>query len=429
MNITYIAAGAAGSYCGACMRDVVLARGLTARGHDVQLLPMYTPLRADGPDVSADRVFLGGINAYLQDKSAIFRHTPAFLDRLLDNRLLLKLVSRFAIKTRPQDLGGMTVSVLRGPDGRQRKEVDKVVRYLEECPRPDVINLTNSLLSGLVPAMRERLDVPLVCTLQGEESFIGEFDEPHRSQAIDLLRQHARAIDLFIAQGEAHADEMTEFLAVEPERIQVVRPGVDLELYSEPEARAREPFRIGYLSRIAPEKGLDVLCDAFRIIEARRPGQAILCIAGEIRGPNKLFWKSLRADLDRHGLLDRVEYVGAPDGPEKVRFLRSCSIFAVPSRLPERRAMAWLEAMAAGLPVVAPDRGVFPEIVSLTGGGVVVPTDTPEALADATSKLQDDPDQADRLGRSARAGVVEHFSGDRMVTDTLAAYEKLIAVS
>ena len=73
MHIVYLAAGAAGKYCGACNRDVALVRALTGRGHEVQLLPLYTPLRVEGDDPSAGHVFMGGINAYLQQHSALFR--------------------------------------------------------------------------------------------------------------------------------------------------------------------------------------------------------------------------------------------------------------------------------------------------------------------------------------------------------------------
>ena len=102
MRITYITAGAAGRYCGACHRDVALAKGLIARGHDVQLLPVYTPIRVEGSDPSADRVFLGGINAYLQQHVALLRHTPAFLERWLDDPRLLSWVAARAISTDPQ---------------------------------------------------------------------------------------------------------------------------------------------------------------------------------------------------------------------------------------------------------------------------------------------------------------------------------------
>ena len=294
MRIVYIAAGAAGSYCGACARDVALCRGLIARGHEVLLVPLYTPLRSDVPLPRAERVFYGGINAWLQDRSRLFRKTPRFVDWLFDRSWLLNLVSR-AIETRPEKLGAMTVSVLRGADGSQRKELEHLIRFLESGPRPEVINLTNSLLSAIAPEIKRRLAVPLFCTLQGEESFVARLPQPYRDEAAALMRRHARNFDRLFSSGEAHANQMSEFLAVPRERIQVVRPGVDAATYPPAERRVRAPFRIGFLSRVSPAKGLDILVEAFILLAKRRPGNdAVLVVAGEAAGSNSGFLDRLR---------------------------------------------------------------------------------------------------------------------------------------
>src|SRR5207245_7220242 len=143
MKIAYITAGAAGMYCGSCMHDNTLVAALTAQGHDALLIPTYTPIRTDEVDVSQKRVFLGGINVYLQQKLGLFRHTPWFLDRLLDANGLLRWVSRFAVKTQAEELGELAVSVLQGEHGFQRKEVDKLAAWLADEVRPDIVNLTN----------------------------------------------------------------------------------------------------------------------------------------------------------------------------------------------------------------------------------------------------------------------------------------------
>jgi hypothetical protein len=89
MRIAYIAAGAAGMYCGSCMHDNTLVLALQKMGVDIALIPTYTPLRTDEQNVSIDRVFYGGINVYLQEKLGLFRHTPWFVDKLFDRRALL----------------------------------------------------------------------------------------------------------------------------------------------------------------------------------------------------------------------------------------------------------------------------------------------------------------------------------------------------
>lgn len=354
MRITCIAAGAAGSYCGACTRDVTLARRLTARGHKVIMLPLYTPLRTDGPDPSMRRVFYGGINTYLQQRSAFFRKMPAFIDWLFDRPWLLKLVARSAIETQPENLGDMTVSVLRGSNGRQQKEFAKLLRFLEHEEHPDIVNLSNSLLSAIAPELKRRLGVPVVCTLQGGDAFVMRLPQPQRRQAIDLLRHHAGFLDMLVSPGERYADEMSEFLAVPRDRIRVIRPGIECAHYVGPRQNTQEPFRIGFLSRLSPAKGLDILVEAFILLERERPGSFMLCAAGEVRGPNAKFLARLRLRLADAGLADRFEYVGEPGFEEKVRFLKNCSVFCVPTRHPEQDGIAYLEAMAAGVPVMAP---------------------------------------------------------------------------
>src|SRR5206468_435458 len=131
MRIAYITAGAAGMFCGSCLHDNTLVSALIAQGHDALLVPTYTPIRTDETDVSRGPVFFGGVNVYLEQKVPLFRRTPWFLDRLLNARWLLRWVSRFAAKTRAEELGELALSMLRGQHGFQRKEIDKLVYWLE----------------------------------------------------------------------------------------------------------------------------------------------------------------------------------------------------------------------------------------------------------------------------------------------------------
>ena len=93
MKVAYVTAGAAGMYCGTCIHDNTMASALKDQGHNVSLIPTYTPTRTDEENISLDRVFYGGINVYLQQKLAFFRHTPWAFDRLLDNTSLLNSLS------------------------------------------------------------------------------------------------------------------------------------------------------------------------------------------------------------------------------------------------------------------------------------------------------------------------------------------------
>jgi len=422
MRIVYIAAGAAGSYCGACTRDVDVVRGLRDRGHDVLMVPLYTPLQTDGPDPSTGHVYYGGVNVYLQQHVGLFRHTPAMLDRWLDSPGLLRWVSRRSVSTEAADLGPMTVSVLQGADGRQRKELRRLVRFLKREARPDVIVLTNSLLSGLAPALRDEVGSKVVCALQGEETFVSELGAPHADEARTQIRLNAEAVDLFVATSPAHAREMAAWLDVDPERVEVLPAGVQADTYAPTAARRCEPFRVASLSRLSPEKGLDVLFDAF----PRLAGRALLTLAGQVPGAQAAFWRDLQSQAQQDGWADRLDYRGVLDMAGKVAFLHEANVFVLASRIPERRGMAVLEALAAGVPVVVSDRGGLPEIVERTGGGVVVPAEDASALADALTALCDDPARADRLGAAGREGVQEHFSASAMVERTVRCFERLL---
>ena len=425
MRIVYLAAGAGGTYCGACMRDTALARGLAAAGHDVEFLSLYAPVKADHAPPGPCRVFFGGINVYLEQVSGLFRHTPAFLHRLFDASWLLDFVGSRALDTRPEDLGEMTVSVLRGPRGKQRGELKRLVDALTAEKPPDVVNITNSLLSAVAPALKKRLDVPVVCNLQGEDAFVERLGEPYRQQATALIREHAASVDVFIAPGEAYADRMTAFLAVDRARIRVIRPGIDLAPFQGEADRPSDVFRIGYLSRITPEKGIDLLCEAFRLLEANAPGRQELTVAGEAGKLGRRLWEDETRRFDEAGIAQRVTYLGTLDFAQKVAFLKRLSVFSVPSRQSERQAMATLEALASGVPVVMPDSGVYPEILSLTGGGVLTAPDDPHALADALAALRDDPARTRLLAASAVAGAHEHFSDSALAANTAELYEAL----
>src|SRR5262245_26643634 len=119
MRIAYITAGAANMFCGSCMKDNTLAAALQRQGHDALLIPTYTPIRTDEEDVSDSRIFFGGVNVYLQQKSVLFRHTPRFFDRFLDNKALLRWAAQKAVKTDAANLADLTLSMLDGSHGKQ----------------------------------------------------------------------------------------------------------------------------------------------------------------------------------------------------------------------------------------------------------------------------------------------------------------------
>ncbi len=428
MRIAYLTAGTAGMYCGACSRDLTVIRGLLKRGHDVHATPLYTPVKIEGREpLPLTDVFLGGINVYLQQQAPLFGQAPLLLRRLLDRPALLNFASRFAVSTRAADLGPMTVSVLSGSEGKQRQELRRLLDFLSREPKPDLVVITNSLLSAVAPEVKRELGAAVVCGLQGEEDFLGQMPEPYRSQGQALLRRHSAAVDLFISPYAAHAEKMAAYLGVAPERIRVVPTALEVERYRHQSARVREPFTVGYLGVITPGKGLDLLVEAW-IRLVREQNRAVrLRVAGKVL--DKAYWRAVRARIRAAGLVAQKEYLGEVDFERKRQFLRSLSVLCQPSRFPEARGLVAMEAMASGVPVVVPRRGVFPEMMGLTGGGLMVEPENPSALAEALARLQDNPEQADRLGQQGAQAIARHYAADQVVERTLAVFEEAVRLA
>ena len=426
MRIAYISAGAGGMFCGSCLHDNTLAAALTALGHEALLIPCYTPLHTDEPDVSYRRVFLGGINAYLQQKLALFRYTPRFLDRVLDARPLLRWAAGFAVRTQAQDLADLAISVLRGEHGKQRKEVARLVDWLADDLKPDIVLFSNVLLSGIVHPLRERLPVPVLATLQGDDVFLDALPAESRETALNLVRDHCKEIDGFIATSRYYADFMAEYLAIPRQRIDVVYPGLNLQGHGLPRPeRPGVPFTIGYFARICPEKGLHNLVEAFcRLRQAPGSPRTRLRVSGWLGANQRAFFADQTARLQSAGLLDDVTHVESPDHASKVRFMQQIDVLSVPTVYREPKGLYILEALANGVPVVQPGHGSFPELIEATGGGVLVPPDDPDALAAALAKLRDDHAEREKLGQRGKQAVFERFHARAMAEATLAVLGK-----
>jgi glycosyltransferase involved in cell wall biosynthesis len=269
VRILSFTGGAGAMYCGSCLRDNALAAALLARGHDVVLTPVYKPTRTDERNVSQEQVFFGGISVFLEQQVPLFRHTPRFLDRLWDSPRVISLASKRQIKVDPKSLGEMTVSMLRGEAGFQAKEIVKLLAWLRQEPAFDVINLPYALLLGLAEPLKRELKVPICCTLQGEDLFLDGLGASHRDQSLSLIRAASRHVDAFLPVSEYYRQFMAYYLGLAREKMHLVRLGINMEGY-EPKSAARgDVFTIGYLARIAPEKGLHVLGDAYLALRAR----------------------------------------------------------------------------------------------------------------------------------------------------------------
>lgn len=426
MKILSITAGAAGMYCGSCLRDNALAAELMRRGHDVMLLPLYTPTLTDETNVSQEKVFFGGISVYLQQHLGLFRRTPWLLDRLWDSSAALKAASRRSIQTDPRLLGELTVSMLKGEDGFQRKEVQKLLRWLGSEPLPDVVNLPNSLLIGLAEPLRRGLNRPICCTLQGEDLFLQNLPDAYRQQALDLIRANIGFVDTFVAVSHYYADFMADYLGIPRNKIRTVPLGINLEGYEAKPFSRSDVFTIGYFARVAPEKGLHVLCDAYRRLRERDDFPAArLEAAGYLGQEHKEYLNAINQQMKDWGLGGEFHYRGALDREEKIKFLQGLDVFSVPATYDEPKGLSLLEALAAGVPAVQPRRGAFPEIIEETAGGVLVEPDSAESLAEGIFSIWKNPVLAEDMSRQGYRGARESYSVERMADRALEMYIEL----
>jgi glycosyltransferase involved in cell wall biosynthesis len=414
-------------YCGSCLHDNTLAAALTALGEDVVLVPTYTPLRTDEEDISSGRVYFSGINVYLQQKSALFRHTPGWFDRLLDRPALLNRLAGRASSVDPAKLGDLTLSMLRGADGRQRKELDKLVAWLAGDFEPNIVHLSNVLLSGMAPSLRKRLGVPIICSLSGEDVFLDRLPPPYRDDAYHQIRTNAAAIDAHVALSQYYADLMTSRLELPAGDVHVIPHGLNLAGHGTRTPRAEgDPARVGFLARICPEKGLHLLVDACeRLAASDAFDRFTLEVAGYLGSGDRAYFEQIERRVTAGPLAGRFAYHGELDRSGKIAFLQSLEAFSTPTVYRESKGLPVLEALANAVPVILPSHGSFPELIAATGGGRLCRPNDPADLAEKLAELLDSPADRQALGERGQNAVREHFHAPGMAGKTLRLYQML----
>jgi glycosyltransferase involved in cell wall biosynthesis len=435
MTIIQLTPGAGGMFCGNCFHDNTLVAALRELGHDATMLPLYLPIRLDEADQSEGMpIFFGGINVYLQQKSGLFRNAPGWLHRLLNSRKLLEWVAGRAAKTRAAEVGELLLSMLRGESGNQNREITELIEWLRRHAKPDVICLSNALLIGMVRRLKAELGTPVVCLLQGEEPYLDSLSEVHRVAVWQLLGERAADVDGWIAPSRWSADRMKTRLGLKPERMHVVYDGINLSGYDaeirnpKSEIRNQRAPVLGFFARMCKDKGLDTLVEAFILIKHRGQVPRLKLHIGGGCGPaDETFVKSIRVRLAEAGYIGEVSFSPNLNHAEKLAFLQALSVFSVPATYGESFGLYLIEALAAGIPVVQPRSGAFPEIIEATGGGVLCEPGDAKSLADAIEQLLLNPAQARALGDTGYQAVFEKFSAEAMAEETLRVLQKQCA--
>lgn len=433
MNIVQLTPGTGNFHCGTCLRDHAVVKQLQGMGHNTLMVPLYMPFVTDGTDASDShtRIFYGGVSVYLEQKSGLLRRMPRFLarplSRMVNAPFLLRFFARFAGSTKASELGDITISMLNGEHGHQSRELDDLIEWLKTQPKPDVICLSNGLLVGMAKRLKEAFDAPVVCFLQGEDAFLDALPEPQRGECWKLNAERSKDVDGFIGVSQFYADKMAERLSLKPEQMHVVYNGIDIEGFEVANTPPNPPV-IGFMARMIHGKGIHQLVDAFIQLKQRDriPGLK-LKIAGAKTNVDDAFITEQKKKLADAGFADDATFHPNVTREEKLEFLRDLSVLSVPTVYDESFGLYLLEAWAAGVPVVQPRRGAFPELVERTNAGVIVEPDNVDALANALEILLLRPEDAKGLGANGRKHVEEYFNIERMAKELETVFDKASA--
>ncbi|MCA9056261.1 MAG: glycosyltransferase family 4 protein [Planctomycetaceae bacterium] len=422
MHVAIITAGGAGMFCGSCMHDNTWARALLAAGVEVTLVPTYTPIRVDEPNQSESHVYFGGLNVYLGSRVPGWSHLPRWATRWLDRPGLIRWATRFSVSNEAAELGRLTLDMLAGEAGPHRAAGEELARHIAEELRPDVVIFSNALLVGALRTLRAAYPGPILCTLQGDDLFLDGLPDSSREAALQAISERSRQFTGFLAHSRFYQEYMTEYLLLNAPKFHQLPLSIDPEGHDgRPGERNESPFTVGYFARIAPEKGLHHLVDAFRLLAEQR-SDVRLRIGGYLGSQNHDYFESVQRGLA--GLETLYEYVGSPGShEEKVRFYRGLDVLSVPTEFQEPKGLYVLEALANGVPVVQPAHGAFPELIEATGGGLLTTPRDARALAAALVRLHDDRELRLTLGTNGQDAIRKKFSLPALAEATLRAIE------
>ena len=428
MRVTYITAGAADMICGSCLRDNALVRKLREQECEITLVPVYTPITVEEEDFSTDKLLLGGISVYLEQNSSLFRKLPNFLTNWLDRPSVVKFfTSRKPIQVEAENLGNLTLSILKGENGNQKRSFNKAFKWIQEEAQPEIINFSNLLIAGLAPKFKNETKLPVVVTLQGDDLFINDFKDEYRKKIIKELKIIATSVDAFITFSQFYAEKMASLLDIPIEKFHIINLGIDAEPFSGISEKKTNNRTIGYFGRIAPEKGFHNAVNSFIEINKDAANEKVRLVAGGwLSETDKNYFREQTEKINSHNLSSYFEYIGSPDLEKKKELFKRINVFTLPTDQDEPKGLSVLEAQASGIPVVQPNKGIFTEMLNKTKGGVLYNDEDSSSLSKELLALLDNPDRAEELGKTGRINTLEHFNDNKMATDTYSVYENLL---
>ena len=427
MKIAHITPGTGGQfYCQNCFRDGVLLEALQNLGHEVVKVPLYLPLDLDHHQ-SHDHipVFYGAINIYLKEKSPLYRHAPQWMESILNSNSMLHLAAKMSGSTTATGLEEMTLSMLKGPEGHQASELDHLIHYLKHKIKPDVVHLSNALLLGIAGKVKADLGCRVICSLQDENEWVDPMSEAYQTKVWNLMAEKAQDVDRFIAASRYYSRYAQSKMNIPESKIEVVYAGIDLEGY-ENSNLPLDPPKIGYLSRMSDYFGLGILVDAFLKLRVDPQFHDLeLHITGGHTVDDKPFIQDMMKKVKDANAEQAVHICETFHKEDRIRFLRDLTLLSVPVPTGEALGTYQIEALAAGVPIVQPNVGGFPEFVEATGGGVICNANDVDDLAASIAGLLKNPDKLKKHATEGKQAVRETFSIENMAKEMMGIYEKV----
>jgi len=430
MKVAFLVTSSGGSfYCSNCYRDMLYFRAVRLdKGVNATAIPLYLPPEKAYIESGFDtNVFFGAISLFIREKVPFLEQMPSFIDKILDAPPLLKLAAKRAGTTSPEGMEDLTLNMIDGNHSSREKEVERLVKYMSGSGKPDVIHLSNALIIGLAKQIKNLLDVKIVCSLQNEDDWINDMAEPFQSKAWKMIGAESEFIDAFIAPSNYYKEFFISKTGLPGEKIHVVASGIDIDAAILPSRKTPEPA-IGYFSRVNYHNGFDKLADAFIAIKKDPAFENItLHICGGFTADDKPFIREQITKLKENGFKSSVKIYPEFQGQSKQDFFSAIDLLSVPVRKYDGYGLYILESNAAGIPVVQPGTGAFPEILAKTNGGVIYNPDNIEELIRNIKALLTDKERALSLGMEGRKAVQSDFTLEKMSGGLNSVYRNLMA--
>lgn len=403
MKILFILPGAGDSfYCGNCFRDNLQAQALRKAGHEIIIMPLYLPLKhhAFQSDVP---LFFPATTYYVEQKMFGKRKMPSWMKRMLGAEVLLDMASSLSGTTTAEGMEDMTLSMIEGEGHAFEENAKQLIDWVKQSEKPDIIQLSSSLLLGIAKELKKETGIPIVCSLQDEEVWIDSLKSEFVEKAWKGVSDNAKYVDRFITTSYYYQQIVKEKLP-QLGSVDVIYPGIDIAKYQSGDYPV-DPT-IGFFYRMNKLDGLDILADAFVILKKRGSVPHLkLRIGGGYMSPDKKLVRQVKRTLKPYA--SDVVIEDSYDMEKHADFYRKVSLLSVPLRFQEGVGLYLCEAFAAGRPAVEPNTGSFAEIVG-QAGLIYEPNDA-RHLADALEKILTDKQMYDRCKEQALALAKERY--------------------